>query len=191
MVRVSKFPTMRVMLGIPLNRGKVIRLPVVDSVSESVDLFLLSNRHSDLNEKVEIGQNYNFSNKTLNLPSNLLAKDSFKFLSPDPDQYQFFISVVDSSDRSVRTLFSKPSWKNFIDFKKGKLSGLPNALLNLDENVPSRATILLDLDYFRSLSDQILREKEKCDMRLQELGRDFLINRCMRIWKIMVRDRKI
>ena len=156
-----------------LNRGKVIRLPVGDSVSESVDLFLLSNRHSDLNEKVEIGQNYNFSNKTLNLPSNLLAKDSFKFLSPDPDQYQFFISVVDSSDRSVRTLFSKPSWKNFIDFKKGKLSGLPNALLQLDENVPSRATILLDLDYFRSLSDQILREKEKCDMRLQELGSGF------------------
>ena len=51
-----------------LNRGKVIRLPVGDSVSQSVDLFLLSNRHSDLNEKVEIGQNYNFSNKTLNLP---------------------------------------------------------------------------------------------------------------------------
>ena len=70
-------------------------------------------------------------------------------------------------------MFSKPSWKNFIDFKKGKLSGLPNALLQLDENVPSRATILLDLDYFRSLSDQILREKEKCDMRLQELGSGF------------------
>ncbi len=156
-----------------LTRGKVVRLPIPSTELKSIDLFLLSNQHAELEKTFEIGQNYNLSKKQLTVSNKVLKEEAFRFLSPGEREFKLLFSLLDSSVYSSRTYFSQPSWKDFMDFKKAKLSGLPTILLRLDENSPFRAQVLLDLDYFRPISEEFLKEKQKCDSTLGQLGDGF------------------
>jgi hypothetical protein len=156
-----------------LNRGKVIRFPLSREREECLDLFLLSNQHASLDLKSEIGQNYSLTQKEFFINNQFLAKDGFTFLSVDGQNLHLSLSVMTPSPHASKVFFRQPFWRDFIDTSKGKLSALPTALIQLDEKLPYKAKVSLDLDYFRSISDDFLKEKQKCDDRLNQLGAGF------------------
>ena len=153
-----------------LNRGKVIRFPLSGENRECVDLFLLSNQHASLDRKSEIGQNYSLTQKEFFINNQSLSKDAFTFLSVDGQNLHLSLSVMTPSPHLSKVFFRQPFWRDFIDLSNAKLSGLPTALVQLDEKIPYKAKVFLDLDYFRSISDDFLKEKQKCDDRLNQLG---------------------
>jgi hypothetical protein len=156
-----------------LNRGKLMRFPLSQEREECLDLFLLSNQHASLDRKSEIGQNYSLTQKEFFINNQSITKDAFTFLSVDGQSLHLSLSVMTPSPHVSKVFFRKPFWRDFIDTSKGKLSVLPTALVQLDEKFPYKAKVSLDLDYFRSISDDFLKEKQKCDDRLNQLGAGF------------------
>ncbi|MBT5716387.1 MAG: hypothetical protein HOI70_05705 [Opitutae bacterium] len=156
-----------------LNRGKIIRLPLASESGECVDLLLLSNQHASLDKKSKIGQNYSLTQKEIFIDNQNIAKELFTFLSVEGQSLHLSLSVMDSTPHVSKVYFRKPTWRDFIDTSKAKLSGLPTALIQLDENLPFKSKVSLDLDYFRTISDDFLKEKQKCDDRLSQLGAGF------------------
>ena len=156
-----------------LDRGKIIRLPIFKSSGESIDLLLLSNKHASLKEGVKIGQGYDLSRKEFEVQNKFLSKQAFKFLSPGESKLHFTLSCLPSSPHQSEVFFQQPIWRNFVDSRKAKLSGLPTALIQLSLDAPFLAGVELDLDYFQRISTQLQFEKKKCDERLNQLGVGF------------------
>ncbi len=156
-----------------LNRGKIIRLPLVKSPGQCIDLLLLSNQHASLEKGAKLGQGYDLSRKEFSVKSKSLSEEAFKFLSAGESNLHLSLSFLSSSPHTAEVFFQQPIWRNFVDLSKAKLSGLPTALIKLNSGTPFTAGVDLDLDYFRNISDQFLLEKQKCDERLNQLGAGF------------------
>jgi hypothetical protein len=156
-----------------LNRGKIIRLPLAPKSGGCLDLFLLSNQHASIDKKSKIGLNYSLAQKEIFIDNQNLAKEVFTFLSVEGQSLHLSLSVMAPSPHFSKVYFREPTWRDFIDTSKAKLSGLPTALITLDKNTPFQSKVSLDLDYFRTISDDLLKEKQKCDDRLSQLGAGF------------------
>ena len=156
-----------------LNDGTIIRFPLPGEKGECVDIFLLSNKHAELKKSVSIGQGYSLSKKEISLSDEFLSDDIFKFLTVNEGELFFSISAMNSSKFSSKVLFGEINFRGFIDRNTAKLTGLPTALIQLNKDFPYKASIYMDLDYFSELSSQILGEKQKYSLRLEELGSKF------------------
>ena len=156
-----------------LRRGKIIRLPLPQSKGDCVDLFLLSHQHGNLEKPSEVEQNNDLTRKVLSVSKERLNEDNFKFLSVGDNNLHFSYSVLPESTHSTKVFFKQAMWRDFIDFNTTKLSGLPTALIQLNPTNPFIAGVELDLDYFRKISEEFLLERQKCEVRLSQLGSDF------------------
>ncbi len=156
-----------------LNNGKIIRLPLPQSKGDCIDLFLLSHQHANLEKTSKVEQNYDLTRKILSVSSERLNEDTFKFLSEGDNNLHFSYSVLPSTAHPAKVFFNQPIWRDFIDSTTMELSVLPTALIQLDPNNPFAAGVELDLDYFRKISEEFLLERDKCEVRLSQLGSDF------------------
>ena len=135
-----------------LNNGKVIRIPLVGEDNKCIDIYLLSNKHGNLEDSSELGFLYSVQNNRLSFSDERLNPKSFKFLYSGTRMKSFSLSAKDSTDINLQVMFRDFRSEDFLN--EGKLYDLP-AILKLSEMSQFEGIIKLDLDYFPDVTKML------------------------------------
>jgi hypothetical protein len=153
-----------------INNGKVIRLPLVDGSNECIDLYLLSNKHSNFDGLNELGYSYSLQDNRVFSGDSRLNSKSFKFLFSGNRLKILSLSALDSAEINLEVMFRDYTRDDFVN--KGRLKDLP-AILKPSELSPLEGVIKLDLDYFPNVTKILNLLKSQYESVLPEDVNDF------------------
>lgn len=148
-----------------IRKGKLVRFPMAGSDVGCLDMFFLSNSHSNLTEKQKLGESFISRLGSIEVaPPWLGSGKGFNFLTPksSSESYSLALSVHSSvSSNEIRPLMDKEPEN--LDWKDSDGSDLPEAFLLVASETPLKGTIISDQEYAIKVQSQILLEKQEQD----------------------------